>query len=867
MRWIARLFRRPDDDLAEEMRLHIQLRAEQNEAKGLPAQQAHDAAKKRFGNLGQIQESSRAAWPIAALDQLFQDIRYGLRSLAANPSFTAAAVLTLALGIGANTAIFSLVDAVLLRTLPIDDPQALVQITLGAANDGELNLPIWQQIRDRQTAFSGTLAFAPDRFNLASSGEIQLAQGMWVSGDFFTTLGVPMHIGRPFTRADEVWGAGQLTVISHAFWQTHFHGDPQVLGKQLPLDGHTFTVIGVTPPWFRGLDVDAGFQVAIPLGAIPILNPDRKLEDEKFHWWLSLIGRLPAGIEMAQAEARLRAFKPDVSHPESLNPSEIPPPSFQLHPAALGFSNTRTRYGTVLPVLMVTVLLILAIACVNVANLLLARATARQRELAIRLAIGASRWRIVRQLLTESLLLAAAGAAAGLLLALWATKGIIQLLSTSGNPLDIPITPDAHILGFTIGITVLTALLFGLAPALNATSQLRGPVRFPIRKALVSIQVALSLVLIVGAGLFLGTLRNLLSIDPGFDPAGVITIEADLRQTKIPAGRRSLVYSNMLEQLRTLPGIGAAATSTFVSIGSRGGWAQPVIAEGTAPKSKRDSMLFFNRLSPGYLATMRIPLISGRDFNERDTLAAPGAILWNESAARKFFPNANPLGRNLSLDKKKPPYRVIGIVKNSTYNLIDEAPRPVGYLASTQDADPFLSIVFSVRATQPIDAILPSLRTALSQIEPNLTLQIQTLESRIGDSLIQPRIVAQLSLFFGGLAMLLAIVGLYGITSYSVTRRKSELGIRAALGAGQFSILWLVLGDTFGMLAAGLAIGLLASLVAARFLSSLLFGVTPDDPAVFIAAALLLATASVCAAAIPARRAARLDPMKALREN
>lgn len=597
MTWIGELLRRLrfllqreqfDRDLAEEMRLHIDLKAEAQYERGWDAAASAAAARRQFGNATQYQEISREAWGWTFWDTLRQDLRYGARNLAASPGFTATAVLSLALGIGANTAIFSIINAVMLRSLPVEDPRALVQVKLGQGED-ELSTPIWEQIRDRQQSFSGTLAYSEDRFDLAQGGESHFAEGMWVSGDFFRTLGVPILMGRAFHAEDDRWGAGQegaTAVISYRFWQRYFSGDANVIGKSVPLDRHRFTVVGVTPPWFTGLDADRSYDVAIPIGAQPILHEDRAAADEGYHWWLHVMGRVARGESLRQADDRLRAIAPQILGATRLpeqNDEEYLKTRFALAPAGLGFSETRSEYRTALLVLMATVGLVLLIACANIANLLLSRAAARQRELSVRMAIGASRARIVRQLMTESLLLAILGAAGGFLLALWGSKVLVNLLSTAHNVLDLGISPDFRLLSFTMAVAALTALVFGLAPAIRATrgglnralkeadrGTMKGSSRLHLGKVLVSGQVALSFVLLLGAGLFLGTLRNFVTLDPGFDRHNVLLVSATLPRATAPA-ERVRMYREVLGRLQGMPGVVSAASSVLTPIQPAGG--------------------------------------------------------------------------------------------------------------------------------------------------------------------------------------------------------------------------------------------------------------------------------------------------------
>jgi len=900
MTWLGEFWRqvrfrlrgaRFEQDLAEEMRLHVDLRAAEKEADGQDAAAAAAAARRQFGNATRLQEMSREAWGWRWLASLYQDLRYGIRALAANPGFTLTAVLSLALGIGANTAIFGIINAVMLRALPVEDPQALVQVRLGDGPDDELNTPIWEQVRDHQQAFSGTLAYATESFDLANGGESQPAQGLWVSGDFFGVLGVRPMMGRAFRSEDDRWGggaSGPVAVISYKFWKRHFAADADVLGKTVRLNRQPFVIIGVTPPWFMGLDVDRGYDVAIPIGCQPILHGGSGPPDEIHHWWLRILGRVAPGQTVQQADDHMRAIAPAILR-ATIAPDQSPQDQaeylksrFLLRPAGLGFSETRLRYRTALYALMASVGLVLLIACANIANLLLARAAARQRELSVRMAIGASRRRIVRQLMTESLLLAMLGAAGGFLFALWGGRVLVGLISTTSNPLEIGIAPDLRVFGFTIGAAILTALLFGLAPAIRGTrsglnyglkegerGNLKGATRLHLGSALVAGQIALSLVLLVGAGLFLGTLRNLLTVDPGFSRHNILLVSASLPPATTVA-ERVRTYDEVLGRLRAIPGVASAASSVLTPI-SPAGWAQLTYPEGFTSKSPRDTLVFFNRVSSAYFETMETPLLMGRDFSEHDHGSATRVMIVNESTARRFFGSASPIGKTIGLDKpgkrdERELYQVIGVVKDTRYNRIDEEPRSIAYLACAQDTEPGPQIRYTVRTGGPVASLTAPLRTAISGVNRDASLEFIDFETQVNESLLQPRVVALLSSIFGSLALLLAVVGLYGVTAYMAARRKSEIGIRMALGAQQQSVIWLMLRGMAILLVLGISAGLAASLVLGRLITSLLYGVKPDAPAELAGAAVILSIAAAIAAYVPARRAARLDPMKALRE-
>ena len=579
MAWFGELWRRIlflfqrdriCQDLSEEMRLHLQLRTEEHAASGMNGGDAEASARRNFGNVTRFSEQGRAVWGWALIEALANDLRYGVRALRADPGFAIAAVGSLALGIGANTAIFSILNAVMLRTLPVEEPQQLVQLRAGwdgRFNDTYTN-PIWEEIRDRQQSFSGVLAYGSGRFDLANGGESRFANGIFISGDFFHALGVPATQGRLITSRDDRHGCGPdgpVAVISYAFWKGHFAGDPGIVGKSLSVDRHPFQIVGVSSPWFTGLETDHAYDFAIPIGCEPVLHTDQSALGHRSWWWLQIVGRLAEGETIQQAQARLDAIAPDIYR------ATTPPnwsadmqkqyrrSTFALRPAATGFSATRTRYRIALYTLMGVVGLVLLIACANVANLLLARSAARQREISIRLAVGAGRSRILRQLLTESILLSVLSAAGGLLFSLWGSRLLVRMLSTTNSQVQLDTTPDLHVLAFTTAIAVLTALLFGLAPAVrasgirpnqalkeNARSTVAGGSRLNPGKALVTIQVALSLVLLVGAGLFLGTFRNLLATDMGFDTRHVLLLTASIPQAKFQTPQRLPVFAQIL---------------------------------------------------------------------------------------------------------------------------------------------------------------------------------------------------------------------------------------------------------------------------------------------------------------------------------
>jgi putative ABC transport system permease protein len=866
-----------DQDLAEEMRLHLELRAAEAGDRA--------AAQRRFGNATQLRESSREAWGWTMLDTLRQDLRYGLRMLASHPGFTATAVLSLALGIGANTAIFSILDAVILRSLPVEDPQRLVQIRPGPSGDDEFTNPIWEQVRDHQQAFSGVLAYSPDRFDLAGGGESHFVQGLWVSGSFFRVLGVPAIRGRVFTggnAGEDRRGSAPLAVISYSFWNG-ISRDDECRRQDRAAEPACFEIVGVTPPWFRGLDVDQSFDVAIPIACEPILHAGHSSLDERASWWLRILGRLPAEERLQQAGDRMRAIAPAIFR--ATLPGEFPAEiqkeylthSFFLQPAATGFSEMGAQYRTALLTLMAITGLVLLIACANIANLLMARSAARQREFSVRMAIGAGRARVVRQLDDREPASRGIGRWRGFAARVLGRaaagpfnfhhRSSARNRSLAGSP-----CAGLHLRRFALdGRSVRIRAGFARhAYRVESGAQGERPRRSSWRDTLQFRQGAGHLPggsidgAVGGSGPVPGHTAELADSRPGFTRHNILLIAADIQQTAVPVARRAAIYREIRERLQAIPGVAAAASAILTPISPQG-WAQTARPQGMAAGSPQDLLVFLNRVSPGYFKTLRTPLLLGRDFNERDDLHSPKVMLINEATARQFFGAADPLGKTIALDNNDI-HQIIGVVKDTRYNQINEQPRRIAYVACGQDAEPGPSMRFAVRSDVAVGTLIPAVRSAISGVNRDISLEISDFEAQVSESLLQPRIVALLSSVFGTLALLLAMVGLYGITAYAVARRRAEIGVRIALGARPGSVIRLMLRDLALPLAVGISMGLGVSLAAGRLVTSLLYGVRPNDPAHLAAAALILASAAALAAYLPARRAARLDPMIALRE-
>lgn len=832
------------------------------------------------------------------LESVVQDVRYGTRQLRQSPGFTAIAVLSLALGIGANTAIFQLIDVIRLKMLPVQNPQELASVDFekGSSRSGwfstrsaRLTYALWEQIRAEQKAFSGVLAWSADRFNLTTGGEARFAEGLYVSGDFFRELGVGSVLGRTFTAQDDSPACSSAgAVLSYAFWQREFGGDRSILGRTVTLNGYQIPIVGVTPPSFFGVEVGSRYDVALPLCADRLLAEDKKGRiPNRTAWWLSMMGRLKPGWTPQRATSQLHAISPVIMRAtlpaayKAVQSKKYLANKLEATDAGTGVSGLRRQYERPLWLLMATAGLVLLIACANLANLLLARASVREREIGVRLAIGASRWRLVRQLLAESLLLAFTGAALGVGLAQVLSHGLIAFINTANDPLFVGLGMDWRLLGFTALLAMLTCLLFGLVPALRATqmspasamrtggrSVTSGPERFSLRRGLVATQVALSLVLLVGALLFVRTLRNLLETQAGFNAEGVLTVGLDFGRAQYPKERRPVIYRELHDKLAALPGVLSTAQVMMTPV-SGGGWNND-IGPDAAPAAASGKLSYFNRVSPGYFKTMGTRLIAGREFNERDTLASPKVAIVNEVFARKFFGGANPVGRTFHLEaeagKPEPLMQIVGMVENTKYYELREDFLPIGYFPISQDDDPGAGAQFALRVTGPTGTLMSAIKAAVAQVNPVIGIEFRSLSTQLQESLLRERLMATLSGGFGLLAGLLSTLGLYGVIAYMVARRRNEIGLRIALGADRSRVIRLVLREAMLLLGVGLAAGVLITLWAGRAAATLLFGLKPYDPVSMVMAIVLLTTIALLASYAPARRAAALEPMAALRD-
>jgi putative ABC transport system permease protein len=826
------------------------------------------------------------------VSSLARDLRFALRQMRQTPIVSGVALLSLALGIGANVAIFSLVNALILKPLPVHEPDRLVIIGLDSprAVNTSLTNPVWEYIRDHQEVLVGVAAYGNPRFNLASGGQARNAQGLFVSGRFFDTLGVTPHLGRMFTADDDRRGGGPdgaVAVLSYGFWQREYGGRPDVIGKSIALDGHPFTIVGVSQRDFRGVQIGRAFDVATPLGTEPIIRGKETQLDGRSSWWLTVVGRLAPGQTAEQARARLRDFQPQ------LREATLPPDwraddlkdylsePIALLPGSTGISSLRDRYSRPLYVLLGIVGLVLTIACANMANLLLAQSVARRKELAVRLSLGAGRWRLVRQLLVESIMLSTIGAIAGLLIARWGSRAIVALLSTRTQIVEVNLAMDWRVFVFASAVGVLTGLLFGVAPALRGTrltpadalrDHSRGVVsgggRFQVGHALVALQVALSFVLVFGSSLFVRTLVALTTQDMGFESSHVLVGNIDLRATGVTPENRVQMFTRVREALSAVPGVEAAATS-FVTPVSGSTWNLEINVPGYAANDRRG--VLFNGISPNYFKAMGTPILAGRDIEETDRQGAPGIIIVNEAFAKKYFSGDNPIGKTFTIvgfNKQNPDrvMQIVGMVANAKYQRLREPAQPTMYAAFAQERQLFSGARVAIRtAGDPFDS-RNAVVQAITGVHRDIAVDLKRLDEDLGANVLQERLVATLSGFFGGLALLLAALGLYGVMSYTVTRRRNEIGIRMALGAEPRTVVGLVLKNVALITIAGLVVGAVASVGTGRFINTLLYNLAASDRTMIVVTAITLASAAALAGYLPARRAARIDPMAALRE-
>jgi predicted permease len=920
------------------------LEADRLREEGLSEEEASAMARRNLGNITKAKERFYEAHRWRWLDHLWQDLGFGLRQLRRSPGFTAVAVLTLALGIGANTAIFSLIDAVMLRSIPVRHPSQLVVFRWKARHPLRINgysdfgdcpdhggaglsgcsfpMPVFEAMRSEARLFSGVTVFAgPAQLELSGNGPPSMAGGELVSGDYFSTLGVSAAIGRTLGPGDDSPAASPVVVLSYAYWQSAFGSKRSVLGRLIDLNNVPFTIVGVAAPSFTRLSPGKTQDLWLPIAMAPRLGIDWGKDQGLSNWWLVMLGRLKPGASLNQAQAALSLlFRDEMLHGAKPLSKPQDDPAITLVPAQKGLTGRRFWFSTPLYVLMAAVGLILLIACANVAGLLLARATTRYKEMAVRLAMGAARTRIVRQLLTESVMLSVAGAALGIAFAYWGVHVIMGLiLSSTPEPLALAVAPDWRILAFTISIALFTGILFGLAPALrstqvdltpalkeNTSTAVRGGSGmrrgFHLGNTLVIAQVGLSVIVLAGAGLVVRTLRNLRAINPGFDTRNLLLFSIDPTLSGYKDAQIQSLYRSLQARLAALPGVMSASYSSVALLtGSLRG--TDVHVEGQPEKKvvEVDTLA----LGPGFLKTMRIPLLEGRKFTSEDfEMAAeasaasnpvehagraapsrpvagasplalpPVPALVNRAFVRTYFPHQNPLGKRIAYSAgddaggasaigkpKSPGWQIVGVVGDTKYSIPRRGIHPAVFLPLTGGG-----AHFELRAGGNPALLIRAVRNAANQVDNHIVLfDIHTQSQEIDELLLQERLVAQFASFFGVLAVLLACMGLYGLLAYEVTRRTREVGIRMALGAQKADVLKLVAKQGMILTLVGVGIGIAGALGLTRFLSSLLYGVKPADPLTFVVVSTVLSGVAVLACYIPARRATKIDPMVALR--
>ena len=907
MSWLQRLFARGrmEQDLDKELRFHFESQVADKVRSGISEIEARRLTRLEFGGMEQIKEDCRESRGTLWLESMVQDVRYGLRQLRKSPGFTFIAILSLTLGIGANTAIFTLLNAILLRPLPVQSPRELLLFGDGSAQGSTSSVPdgscrlfsysFFHDFRQKDTSFSGIAAVDSTQFETKASiagATYQTTHVNLVSGSYFPVLGVPAFLGRTIGESDDsADGAGPVAVASYSWFQRQFNGDPSALGKTIRIQSHDYTLVGVARPGFYGFTVGQSTDLWIPLSMEKAFSrPGWNGLGDKLFQSLFLIGRLKPGVTAAQAGAETNLlFKQIVRsylgpQPSKKHLDDLAHASVEVTPGGRGLSYLRFAFSVPLMILMAIVALVLLIACANIANMLLARGVARTREVAVRMALGASRRRIVFQLLTESVLLAVLGAAAGVALAWKASVVLLRMATPGPDPVPLNLSPDLTVLGFTLGVTVVTALLFGTLPAFRATGLEFTPAlkdgrgssstttRGAVARSLIVGQVALSVVLLVVAGLFVHSLVHLTDVDTGFDKHNVLAFSLDSSTAGLPRGTPDEIRSVRLQEqiedsVQTIPGVQSDSFAFFTF--NQGAWTDEVLFQGIPRTPGNGDQVFFNITGNGFFSTMGIPLIAGRTFNAQDMQNSPKVAVINETMARRFFPNGSAIGRHFGIGETPDhpgEFEVIGVVKNAKFTALGEGTLMAAYLPCTQSPGFFGNFVVRYAPGANRQEIISRTRRAIAEINSSILVNsVSSLEEQVDDSIATQSLIARLSSFFGIIAVFLACIGIYGLLSYSVARRTSELGIRLALGAQTRMLLWMILRECILLMVLGLAIGIPVALSSTRILKSLLYELSPLDPMAISIAIAAVTVMTIAAAWLPAWRATKIDPMQALR--
>jgi predicted permease len=903
LRRIRFLLHQPEfeSDLEEEMQHHLAMLAES----GKPGA----AGQRQFGNITQLKEDSRSMWTFAFLEQLAQDIRYAARAMAAHPLFTATAVVSLALGIGANTAIYSFMDAILMRSLPVPHPEELAVLEWRAVRRAPIvkringtahrlgkngtispNFPYgaWETLRQQKDIFAVLVAYTYTRnFNAMSGGEAEALAGGFVSRNYFDGLGVPPAAGRLFSEEADRTGAPATAVLSFTYWQRRFNGNSGVVGQTILINNLPFTIVGVSAPGFFGVDPEANPAFFLPIHAIPLMAPNPAEEQrsrflDNHFYWIEMIGRRQKGVslEAAQTAARVR-FQAFAAGTASEPKEAEVLPEVALEEGGAGLDSLRRRYSRPLFVLMTMVGLILAIACANLANLLLARAASRRREIAVRLSLGASRARVLRQMLTESVLLAVTGGVAGLGVAFAGIRFITWLMANGKEHFTLGATLNWPVLGFTFALAVVAGVLFGLAPAIQSTridltpalkeNRRQGSMAHGLRlrprlgHALIVLQVAVSLLLVTGAGLFVRTLANLHAIDVGFNRENVLLVTLNGRAAGYRNARLAQLYSGLLDRFREIPGVRSASASDFALVTHTVN-SIPVYVPGREnPAGDRDAHVL--SVDPAFLETMQIPVLLGRGLERADLTSGQVAVV-NQKFAAAFFGGENPIGRQFGLGRNGGPLlEIVGVAKLAHYSSLQEEIPPTVYMPYTRNPEGLGQMIFEIRTAGPPMGVAADVRRIVREASKSVPIsEISTQAVRMDQTISQERTFADLGSCFAGLALLIASVGLYGAMAYAVARRTGEIGIRMALGAQRRGIIWMVLREVLAVAGVGLLVGWIAARLTTRFIESFLYGLKSNDPLAMASAVSIVLAAAMIAGYLPAWRASRVDPAVALRD-
>jgi len=878
---LAALFKRRGiyERTNEEMQHHLAMLEQRLVESGVSLDDARAQARREFGNSTLITEQALDSWRYAMVDALVQDIRYGLRSLRKSPGFAATALLSLALGIGANTAFFSLLDAVILRTLPVQEPENLVFVNsvsaTGRAN-GAPPYPCFERLRDETHSFIGIAAFASDDLDFNIDGRLEQVFGQYVSGNYFTLLGVKPYLGRLLTTEDERLDP-PVAVISYGYWQKRFGGNPAVIGKAILRDSRSLTIVGVSPPEFLGIQPGRSMDVTAPI----TLESPRLLQD-KTTWWLNAFARLKPGVLPDQARAEVdgifQSFMVGVGMAADLRRTGFD--HMELRPASKGLDDLRRRFSKPVLALMAIVGLVLLIGCANLANLFMARASSRRKEFAVRLAIGAGRGRLVRQLLTETLLLFSAGAAIGLFVARWSVDFLEGFFAVGRSPVHIDAHIDLRVLAFTAAVTLLTGILFGLVPALSAVRSDAYPVLkdsesrvtssrgVNARQLLVIAQVVFSLVLLVAAGLFIRTLANLGKLDAGFRSEHVLTLSVQPLGAEYRGPRLAAVWTDLLARVRTIPGVRSASLSRLTPLSGRDS-STVVKVSGSDARSFQEQLVHQDDVSDGYFETLGIPVLRGRGLTPADVQGAAQVAIINEAAVRFYFGNRDPLGGTLEFGGNSGStsvYQIVGVVANVKNRSLREEAQRFAYVPMTQPRNRLNRLTLSLKTEGDPVRLLAAVRQQIESLGTNILISdILTMQQQIDAALVEERLMSLLSAFFGILALSLSAIGLYGTLSQLVVQRTGEIGVRIALGAARGDVLWMILRRSLVVVVLGIALGVPAALFAARPIETLLYGLKPTDAGILIFAASVLLVVALLASYLPARRASRIDPIVALR--